>query len=131
MQKGGGKRCVLVADDHTVLRDSLRRFLIAIRPDCHVAEASDFLEAISMMAHTKPHLVISDLDMPGMNPFDAIRDMRRQSPNGRILIHSLHAPETHARLCIEAGADAYVCKGQEWTLFESTLRDLLPPISPS
>lgn len=102
---------VVLADDHTIVRQGLRS-LLASEPDIAVAgEASDGREAVALCAKLRPDVVIMDVAMPGLNGVDATRQVRKESPSTRVLILSMYAHEEHVRSAIRAGANGYLLKG--------------------
>lgn len=112
----------LIVEDHTILRDGLRLILTA-KPEYEVVgEASDGLEATQLAATLKPDLILMDLFMPRMNGIDAIREIKRISPESKILVLTVHKAEAYVLASIEAGADGYLLK-------ESTHAELLTAIS--
>ena len=80
------KQTIVIAEDYTILREGLRA-LISSNPDFEVvAEAGDGQEAINFVEKLKPDLVLMDLSMPRMNGMDAIRKIRRRSPETRNVV---------------------------------------------
>ena len=102
---------VLIADDHPVVREGLAGML-ATQPDLDVVgEASNGLEAVKLAHSLNPDLILMDLQMPNMDGAAAIRQIRKELPDCRILV--LTAFDTDERILhsIEAGAQGYLLKG--------------------
>lgn len=109
---------VLLADDHTIVREGLRS-LLASHDDVEVVgEAADGREAVRLAEELKPDVVVMDLTMPSLNGVDATEQIRRRRPETRVLILSMHSGEEHVRPAIRAGASGFLVKG-------SGLSDLL------
>ena len=109
---------VLLAEDHAVVREGLRA-LCSFELDLEViGEAGDGAEAIQLAAERGPDLVILDLSMPRMSGLDALQEIKRVSPETRVLVLTVHATEEFLRAALRAGADGYVLK-------ESTSAELL------
>jgi len=105
-----GKKKVVIAEDHTILREGLKA-LLASDPDLQVVgEAGDGQEAILIARALKPDLLLLDLSMPRMNGIDAIRDIKQQSPETKILILTVHKAEEYILASLDAGADGYILK---------------------
>jgi DNA-binding NarL/FixJ family response regulator len=105
-----GKYSIVIAEDHTILRDGLRA-LISSNPNFDVVgEAKDGQEAIRFAEKLKPHLVLTDLSMPRMNGMDAIRDIRKQAPETKIVVLTIHKTEEYILAALKAGAHGYVLK---------------------
>jgi DNA-binding NarL/FixJ family response regulator len=101
---------ILLADDHTVVRRGLRLVLEA-EPDLEVvAEAADGAEAVQRVASGDVDLVVLDVAMPRMTGLQATREIRRRSPDVRILILSMHDNEQYLYEALRAGASGYVLK---------------------
>ncbi len=104
------KKRVLIAEDHTILREGLR-MLLASNPSLEVAgEAQDGLEAIHHAESLKPHLILMDLSMPKMSGMDAIKEIKRHCPEAKILVLTVHRTEEYILAALKAGADGYVLK---------------------
>ncbi len=107
---------VLLADDHAVVREGLRA-LLATRADLRVVgEAGDGIAAIAAVQQLKPDVVVMDVSMPRLNGIDATVEIRRDSPETRVVILSVHATSEHVFRALKAGASGYVLKesvGQE------------------
>jgi DNA-binding NarL/FixJ family response regulator len=101
---------ILLADDHTVVRRGLRLVLEA-EPDFEVvAEAADGAEAVQRAASGDVDLAVLDVAMPRMTGLQATREIRRRSPDVRILILSMHDNEQYLYEALRAGASGYVLK---------------------
>ncbi len=101
---------IVIAEDHTILREGLRSLLSA-NPDFEiVGEAEDGREAIRCVEKFKPNLVLTDLSMPRMNGMDAIREIKRRSPETKVLVLTVHKGEEYILATLQAGADGYLLK---------------------
>jgi len=115
------KKRIVIAEDHTILRDGLKA-LISSEPNLEiVGEASDGLEAIKVINEVKPDLVLMDLSMPRLNGIDAIRDIKRMSPETMVLVLTVHKTEEYVLESLKAGANGYLLK-------ESTHAELINAI---
>lgn len=101
---------ILLADDHTVVRQGLRRVL----EDCAewevVAEAGDGREAVRQAEELKPDVAIIDIAMPLLNGIEATRQIVKRSPSTRVLILTMHADEAYVNQILQAGATGYLLK---------------------
>ena len=101
---------ILIADDHDVVRDGLRRLLEA-QPDCEVvAEAPDGKEAILKAVETKPDIAVVDYSMPLVNGLEVTRQIRSRLPRTEVLIFTMHDSESVIEDLLRAGAKGYVLK---------------------
>jgi RNA polymerase sigma factor (sigma-70 family) len=101
---------IVLADDHTILREGLRALLTA-DPDFEVVgEAQDGREAVRCVEKLEPDLLLMDLSMPRMSGMDAIREIKKRYPNTRIIALTVHKTEEYILTTLQAGADGYVLK---------------------
>lgn len=104
------KKRIIIAEDHTILRDGLRA-IFGDYPEFEiVAEATDGLEAIRLCTNLTPDLLLLDFSMPRKNGVEAIPDIKKQSPRTKILMLSVHSSVEHVATAMQAGADGYALK---------------------
>ena len=104
------KKTILIAEDHTILREGLRSLLNTDQDFEVVGEAEDGREAIRVAEKIMPDLVLMDLTMPKMNGLEAIKEIKKRSPASKILVLTVHKTEEYILAALEAGADGYVVK---------------------
>ena len=101
---------ILLADDHTVVRQGLRRVLEE-QPDWHVvAEADNGREAVRQAEQHKPDVAILDVAMPLLNGIEATRQIIKRVPGVRVLVLSMHSDEAYVTQILHAGASGYLLK---------------------
>lgn len=101
---------ILLADDHTVVRQGLRKVLEE-RPDWEVvAEAGDGREAVRLAEQHKPDVAVIDAAMPLLNGVEATRQITKRAPDTRILILSMYDDEAYVAQALKAGATGYLLK---------------------
>ncbi|HEV2768259.1 MAG TPA: response regulator transcription factor, partial [Acidimicrobiales bacterium] len=100
---------VLLADDHKILREGLRRSLEVQGLDV-VGEAADGEEAIEMAEDLRPDVVLMDVTMPVLDGVEATRRIRQRLPEVRVVVLTMHADETTMARAIRVGADGYLVK---------------------
>ena len=104
------KHRIVIAEDHTILREGLRA-LLSSDPDLEVVgEAKDGQEAIRIVEKLKPHLILMDLSMPRMNGMDAIREIKKKCPETKILILTIHKTDEYIQAALETGAERLCIK---------------------
>ncbi len=106
----GKARRLVIAEDHTILREGLKALLAAENSIEVVGEADDGRDAIRCVENLHPDLVLMDLSMPRMNGLEAIQEIKRRSPETRVLALTVHRSEEYVLATLEAGADGYVLK---------------------
>ena len=101
---------ILLADDHTVMRNGLR-LLLERQPNFQVVgEAADGAQAVEAAAAEKPDVVVMDIAMPRLNGVEAARQIVAQRPATAVAILSMHSDESYVIRSLKAGARAYLLK---------------------
>jgi len=115
---------VLVADDHTLVRQGLVRILLDDGSCDVVAEAADGLEAVEKALATRPDVAILDVSMPRLSGVEAVRRIRKQLPATRILALTVHDEEEYVVHMVRAGAAGYLIKDSAATELLQAVRTL-------
>lgn len=100
---------VLIADDHTLVRESLVSVLEAGDVQV-VAQAADGIETIERALETRPDVVIVDISMPRLNGIEVVRRLREALPDTRVLVLTMHEEEEYVLHVVRAGASGYLVK---------------------
>jgi DNA-binding NarL/FixJ family response regulator len=101
---------VLVADDHTLVRQGLVKLLLETGECEVVAEAADGLEAVDRALATRPDVALIDVSMPRLNGIEAVRRIHSELPGTRILALTVHDEEEYVVHATRAGASGYLLK---------------------
>jgi len=116
---------ISIAEDHTLLREGLK-LLISSQPNWKVvADAEDGLEAIRLAQKHSPDLVLMDLSMPRMTGIDAIRKIKEELPQTKILALTAHETDEYILSTLTAGADGYVLKDANRDELLTAIRQVL------
>jgi len=116
------KKSIVIAEDHTILREGLQALLSGNKEFLIVGEAKDGREAIRTVTENKPDIILLDLSMPRMNGLEAIQEIKKRSADTKILVLTVHKTEEYVLASLEAGADGYILK-------EATHSELLVAIN--
>jgi DNA-binding NarL/FixJ family response regulator len=101
---------VLIADDHTLVRQGIR-LLLETQPDIEVVgEASDGVQVLQLAREHKPNVVVMDIAMPNLDGLQATREIRRILPETYVLALTMHEGDEYFFKILEAGAAGYVLK---------------------
>ena len=101
---------VLLADDHTLIRESLRMLLEVERDIQVVGEAGDGRQAVEMTRKLRPAVVVMDIAMPLLNGLDATRQIHQDFPDTKVLILSCHSHDAYVESAMTSGAVGYLNK---------------------
>lgn len=104
------KITILIADDHTLVRETWSFILNTDNRFQVIAESGSGEEAVELAKELRPDIIIMDINLPGMNGIEATQLIRKFSPASRILGVSLHTQPTYARKMMQKGAMGYVTK---------------------
>ena len=106
----GAKYKIIIAEDHTIVREGLRA-LLSSDPNLEVVgEVEDGREAIRLAERLEPDLVLMDLSMPRMSGMDAIREIKKRCPQTKVIVLTVHKTEEYVLASLDAGAEGYVLK---------------------
>jgi len=101
---------VVIADDHSVVRQGIRGVLEAVDGLEVVGEAEDGDEALTMVGELRPDVVVLDVNMPGKTGLEVTSDLREAAHPVRVLILSMHDDPEYVLQAVRSGADGYVLK---------------------
>jgi len=119
------KKKIVIAEDHTLLREGINAILKKQNDLTVVGEAEDGLEAIRCVEKYQPDLILLDLAMPRMNGISAIKDIKKRFPKVKILAVTIHKSDEYIFAAFEAGADGYCLKQATIEEFISAIRKVL------
>lgn len=105
---------VLIVDDFDRVRSELRSLLDLTDSVTVVGEAVDGQEAVHLAGELVPDVILMDLEMPGVNGFDATRQIKSRTPAPHVVILSVHARLVEQEAAHAAGADEFIVKGADY-----------------
>jgi DNA-binding NarL/FixJ family response regulator len=115
---------VLIADDHKIVRDGLRRILAATTDVQVAAEAASGDEALALVKKQDFDVAMLDMSMPGLSGLDLIKRLKIEKPKLRILVLSMHGEQQYAARVLKAGAAGYLSKDSAAELLLSAIRKI-------
>jgi DNA-binding NarL/FixJ family response regulator len=113
---------VVIADDHTILREGLRQLLSAASDIDAVGEAADGHEVLARVRSLEFDVLLLDMSMPGKSGIELIKQVKSEKPKLRVLVLSMHEETQYAVRAIKAGASGYVTKDSAGTQLVSAIR---------
>jgi DNA-binding NarL/FixJ family response regulator len=118
------KITVLLADDHTVVRQGFRVLLEAEADLAVVGEAQTGRQAVELVKKLKPEVVVMDIAMPVLNGLEATRQILREAPSARVLILSSYSDDEYVNELHSAGASGYLLKQSAVTDLVKAIREV-------
>jgi DNA-binding NarL/FixJ family response regulator len=112
-----------VVDDHEALRRSVVTWLEFRFPQCSVRGVESAEEALALS--DRPDIVLMDIDLPGIDGFEATSILRVRSPGTAVVMLTMHDTPSHRQAAASAGAAAYITKAEIDDRLGSTLESLL------
>ena len=101
---------IVLADDHALVRQGLKRTLEENVDLEVVGEAGDGLELLDLLKKLTPHMVILDISMPKLRGIEAIREIKMEHPRVKVLMLTMHKEKEYLHQAMSAGADGYFLK---------------------
>lgn len=124
---------IVIAEDHTILREGLRALLCADPDFDVVGEAADGRDAVRCVEKLCPDLVLMDLSMPRTNGLEAIKEIKRRNPETKVIALTVHKEEEYILATLQGGADGYVLKDATHSELVMAVKNVLigkPYLSP-
>ncbi|MBL7162751.1 MAG: response regulator transcription factor [Anaerolineales bacterium] len=109
------KASILIADDHNIMRKTLRQWLSSKFPNLQVFEASSGEQALDVLQGSTVELVLMDIHLPGMNGIDTTKQIKSAYPDLPVIVLTVQEDERYQAEATKAGADAYVVKRKMYT----------------
>jgi DNA-binding NarL/FixJ family response regulator len=113
---------VIIADDHTIMREGLKQLLLAAGDLDVIGEARDGHEVLEQARALDFDVLLLDMSMPGRSGVDLIKQVKSELPKARILVLSMHQEHQYAVRAIKAGASGYLTKESASTQLVSAIR---------
>ncbi|HZH44387.1 MAG TPA: response regulator transcription factor [Lysobacter sp.] len=115
---------VLIADDHTLVRESLVGVLEAAGDIEVVAQAGDGIETLEKAETSHPDVIVVDLSMPRLNGIEVVRRLQERIPQARVLVLTMHQEEEYVLRVVRAGASGYLVKDSPTSELVTAVRSL-------
>jgi DNA-binding NarL/FixJ family response regulator len=116
---------ILIAEDHTILREGLKALLLAGTDLEIVGEADDGRKAVHLAENLSPDLILMDLSMPRMDGLEAIREIKKRWSQIKVLALTVHKTEEYVLSALQAGVDGYLLKDATHQEMMTAVRSVL------
>ena len=115
----------VVADDHGIVREGLRRLLESESDIKVVGEALDGREVLELVARAKPDVIVLDITMPKLGGLETLERLRSDYPDTKVILLSVHSDPPFIRSAIALGADGYVLKNGRASEIVTAIREVM------
>ena len=116
---------ILIADDHAILRDGLINSLTRAFPEAEFGEAGSSSAILPLIRNEKWDLVILDINLPGRNGLEVLKDIKECNPEIPVVILSMYPEDQFAIRSIKAGASAYITKDTAFPELINAIRTII------
>jgi DNA-binding NarL/FixJ family response regulator len=101
---------IVLADDHVMFREGIRKIIEKIEDTVIIGEVNDGLELLELLKKSCPNLVVLDISMPNLRGLEAIREIKKYYPQVKILVLTMHRKKEFIRQALADGADGFLLK---------------------
>jgi DNA-binding NarL/FixJ family response regulator len=119
------KHRILIAEDHSLLREGLRSMISAVPNFEVVGEARDGKEAVQVALHLQPDVIMMDLSMPSMSGIEATVQIKRRNPQIKIIALTVYKSAEYVQEALKAGVDGYVLKDSTYAELVTAIQSVL------
>ncbi len=118
------KISVLIADDHSMVRQGLKQILELEQDIAVVSQASNGSEAVKLAKEYKPDIILMDINMPGSNGLQAIKELKQEKHPSKIIVLTIHEDREYLFKTLQMGAEGYVLKDAEPSVLIDAIRNV-------
>ncbi len=115
---------IVLADDHIMLRQGIKRIIGEVADLEVIGEASDGLQLLSLLKKLTPHMIILDISMPNLRGIEATREIKTICPDVKVLILTMHKSKEYLYHAISSGAEGYLLKEDTDTELLSAIKKI-------
>ena len=115
---------IILADDHVLVREGIKRILQENPKLTVVDETGDGLELLRLLEETTPDMVILDISMPGLGGIDAIKIIKELHPQIKVLVLTMHKSKEYLYVAMDNGADGYLVKDDANEILHSAIKTI-------
>jgi len=118
------KISILIADDHSIIRQGIKQIIEHEEDIMVVAQASNGSEAIKLARQYKPDVILMDINMPGTDGLQAIKELKSGVNNNKIIVLTIHEDREYLFKTLKMGVDGYVLKDAEPNVLIEAIRNV-------
>lgn len=118
------KISVLIADDHSLIRQGLKQILELENDIIVVAQAANGNDAVKLARDVKPDVILMDINMPESNGLEAIKEIKQEKMTSKVIVLTIHEDREYLFKTLQMGAEGYVLKDAEPTVLIEAIRNV-------
>lgn len=115
---------LLIADDHSMVRQGLKQILELEKDIVVTAQASNGNEAVRLAKEHKPDIILMDINMPGINGLQAIKEIKQEKLPSKVIVLTIHEDREYLFKTLQMGAEGYVLKDAEPAVLIEAIRNV-------
>ncbi|NJD01864.1 MAG: response regulator transcription factor [Ruminiclostridium sp.] len=115
---------LLIADDHSMVRQGLKQILELEKDITVTAQASNGNEAVRLAREYKPDIILMDINMPGTNGLQAIKEIKQEKLPSKVIVLTIHEDREYLFKTLQMGAEGYVLKDAEPAVLVEAIRNV-------
>ncbi len=115
---------LLIADDHSMVRQGLKQILELEKDIVVTAQASNGNEAVRLAKECKPDIILMDINMPGINGLQAIKEIKQEKLPSKVIVLTIHEDREYLFKTLQMGAEGYVLKDAEPAVLIEAIRNV-------
>lgn len=115
---------ILIADDHSLIRQGLKQILELETDMAVIAQASNGREAVQLARTCKPDIILMDINMPNTNGLQAIKEIKQEKLESKIIVLTIHEDREYLFKTLQMGAEGYVLKDAEPSVLIEAIRNV-------
>lgn len=119
-----GKISVLIADDHSLIRQGLKQILELENDITVVAQAANGNDAVKLARDVKPDVILMDINMPESNGLEAIKEIKQEKMTSKVIVLTIHEDREYLFKTLQMGAEGYVLKDAEPAVLVEAIRNV-------
>ena len=116
---------IVIADDSSLMRDRIKSLLNSLKNITEVYEAENGVDALQLIREKEPDLAILDIRMPKMNGIEVLKKIRELKMKVKVCILTNYSYQQYRKRCLEAGADYFLGKTEDFEKIEIIVSDML------
>lgn len=125
MNKFNTTNAILIVEDHEALRSTVVEWFTVMYPECIIREASTGEQGVRLALEIHPSIVLMDINLPGIDGFEATRIIKKEDSSIQVIIVSVHEGGFYMKKALEAGGTSFIPKRKIYDILPGMIKSLL------